>query len=106
MPQRGRQAVTRVPAPPNGRGSPHEIGKRNTNSVSNADQCVEQWALMALLDAVVRGAVQVGAKSDGFLSEFRAVAGGADALPDGPAAGQDPVGRGRGRWHSPTFAAP
>lgn len=82
---------------------PDEVGERYTDRVGDADEGVEHRGRVALLDAVVRGPVHLDALSNLLLGEVGAGARGPDAVPNGLAAGDYPVGRGNGARHTSTL---
>ena len=67
---------------------------------------IEMGHASPLLDAVVRGAVHLDAFGDLLLRQLCGLAGGADVVSDGPAAGNHPGGRGYGARHLSTLTAP
>lgn len=66
---------------------------------------VNERRVSPLLDPIDRLAVEAGALGKPFLCEFLAQAFGSDAVPDGPALLQDPVGH-RVGWHGYTLVGP
>jgi hypothetical protein len=97
----------RPPPPPVGGGrSADEFGEFDANRVGDADQCVEEWARVTLLDAAVRREVDPGPSAHVVLGEVVVLAHTADLLPHLAAADDDPfVGR-SGSRHPSTLTTP
>lgn len=97
--------MTRAPVPPNGRGSPHQLRQRHTESIRDEQQVVDERRVCPLLDPVDGFPVKAGDFSKSLLRELLALTFGSDAVPDGPALLQDPVGH-RVGWHGYTLVGP